>query len=315
MANPTLKTALACLALGILPACQPMTVQPIYTPVPAPVPVPARHPAYLRALAELREARAHLEHRGGDPRMKWDEQTVIREIDLAIREIKGAAIDDGKNLQDHPPLDARMDFGGRLRRTQELLHLAERDCREEEDNAFARGLQMRALQHIHEAIRFAEQPMALQPSLAPAPAPMPPAAVHHVPMAPAPVPVASAPRQHPAYLRALADLREARAHLERRGGEPKGKWDEQLAIRAIDQAIHEIKAAAIDDGKGLQDHAPLDARMDFGGRLHHTLELLHKAERDCREEEDNAFARGLQERALQHIHEAIRCTEAGAPRR
>jgi hypothetical protein len=121
---------------------------------------PGRHPAYLHALQDLRHARAHLERRGGDAQRKWDERAAIHSIDEAIREIKEAAIEDGKNLQDHPPVDVKMDFHGRLRRAVELLHKAERDCHEEEDNNFARGLQKRALHHIQEAIRFTEQGLA-----------------------------------------------------------------------------------------------------------------------------------------------------------
>jgi hypothetical protein len=129
-------------------------------PVPAHADQPGKHPAYLHALTDLRHARAHVERRGGDPEMKWDEKVVIREIDGAIREIKEAAIEDGKDLQDHPPVDAKMDFTGRLHRALELLHKAEKDCREEEDNNFAHGLQKRALEHIREAIRFTEQGIA-----------------------------------------------------------------------------------------------------------------------------------------------------------
>lgn len=121
------------------------------------------HPAYLHALTDLRHARAHLErqeHQGGNAGMKWDEQIAIREIDAAIREIKEASIDDGKDLRDHPSLDLKMDFSGRLHRAIELLRRAEKDCREEEDNKFARGLQMRAIRHIQEAIRFTEEGIA-----------------------------------------------------------------------------------------------------------------------------------------------------------
>jgi hypothetical protein len=121
---------------------------------------PGRHPAYLHALTDLRHARAHLERRGGNAAMKWDEHTAIAEIDAAIREIKEAAIDDGKNLEDHPPVDARLDWNGQLHRSLELLRKARGDVKGEEDNGFARGLRKRALFHINEAIRFTEQGIA-----------------------------------------------------------------------------------------------------------------------------------------------------------
>jgi hypothetical protein len=111
------------------------------------------------------------------------------------------------------------------------------------------------------------------------------------------------PRDHPAYLHALTDLRHARAHLERPdGGELKEQ--EKKAIHEIDEAIGEIKRASIDDGKDLNDHPPVDAKVDWRGRLHRALELLNKAHNDVAQEEDNGFAQGLQQRALEHIDKA-----------
>ena len=68
---------------------------------------PGRHPAYLHALTDLRHARAHLENLAPTHHMDKEEEHAIDEIDKAIEEIKRAAIDDGKNLNDHPPVDAR----------------------------------------------------------------------------------------------------------------------------------------------------------------------------------------------------------------
>jgi hypothetical protein len=110
-------------------------------------------------------------------------------------------------------------------------------------------------------------------------------------------------QEHPAYLHALTDLRHARAHLERPDhGELREQ--EKKAIHEIDEAINEIKKAAIDDGKDLNDHPPVDARMDWTGRLHRAIELINKAHNDIAREEDNRFAQGLQQRALEHIDKA-----------
>jgi tetratricopeptide (TPR) repeat protein len=110
-------------------------------------------------------------------------------------------------------------------------------------------------------------------------------------------------QEHPAYLHALTDLRHARAHLERPDhGELREQ--EKKAIREIDEAINEIKKAAINDGKDLNDHPPVDARMDWTGRLHRAIELINKAHSDIAREEDNRFAQGLQQRALEHIDKA-----------
>jgi hypothetical protein len=112
-----------------------------------------------------------------------------------------------------------------------------------------------------------------------------------------------APKDHPAYLHALTDLREARAHLRHPdGGELREQ--EKKAVHELDKAIDEIKKAAIDDGKDLNDHPPVDARMDWPGRLHRALELINKAHDDVAREEDNQFAQGLQQRALEHIDKA-----------
>src|SRR5271168_3704778 len=78
--------------------------------------------------------------------------------------------------------------------------------------------------------------------------------------------------EHPAYLHALSDLRDARAHLERPdGGELRQQ--EKDAFHEIDDAINEIKKASIDDGKDLNDHVPVDAHLDWQGRLHKSLDL------------------------------------------
>jgi len=121
---------------------------------------PGLHPAYLHALSDLRLARASLIHRSGDAQVRWDESVAIREIDAAIKEIKTASIDDGKNLEDHPPIDAHLDYSGLLHHSLELLRKAHNDVKQEEDNNFARGLQKRALQHIDAAINFTEQGIA-----------------------------------------------------------------------------------------------------------------------------------------------------------
>lgn len=114
---------------------------------------------------------------------------------------------------------------------------------------------------------------------------------------------ASAQDRHPAYLHALTDLRHARAHLQRPdGGELR--HEEQEAIHHIDDAINEIKKASIDDGKDLNDHPPVDAKLDHAGRLHRALELLNKAHDDISREEDNQFAQGLQQKAMGHIDKA-----------
>jgi hypothetical protein len=85
--------------------------------------------------------------------------------------------------------------------------------------------------------------------------------------------------------------------------------EEQRAIDEIDKAIDEIKRAAIDDGKNLNDHPPVDAGMDRAGRFHRALELLDKAHNDIAREEDDPSVRGRRARARPHIDEAHRVVD------
>jgi hypothetical protein len=121
---------------------------------------PGPHPHYLHALSDLRAARANIEHRGGDAQMKWDEHTAINEINAAIRDIKAASIDDGKNLDWHPPIDTSLNRSGRLHHGLELLHAAHDDVKQEESNDFAHGLRDRTLKHIDKAAHFVEEGIA-----------------------------------------------------------------------------------------------------------------------------------------------------------
>jgi hypothetical protein len=270
---------------------------------------PEAHPAYLHALSDLRNARAHLERRGGDPAMRWDERAAVEAIDRAITDIRRAAIDDGKNLQDHPPIDAREPRAGRLHEALLALQASRNDVNQEEDNVFANGLRARGIRNIDEAIRVTQQGIGEADAMArPAAAPPPPVqVVATAPPPPAPV----HPQVHPAYLHALSDLREAREELARRGGDPQMKWDEHGAVEAIDRAIVDVRQAAMDDGKSLQDHPPVDAKERRVGRLRKALAALKAARNDLAHEEDNGAAGAARGRGLGNIDEAIRFTEQG----
>ena len=69
--------------------------------VPIPPPRAAVHPRYLSAIADLRYARALL-YRPDWREIMRDQRGAVEEIDRAIAEAKQAAIDDGKNPDDHP---------------------------------------------------------------------------------------------------------------------------------------------------------------------------------------------------------------------
>lgn len=113
--------------------------------------VPGPRPAYLHALSDLRMARAYLADGWAWEPVRREDAHAIREIDAAIREIKLAAIDDGKNLSDHPPIDTHLDWQNRFARANALLAGAHHDLEHAEDVPSARGLRDRALLHVDEA--------------------------------------------------------------------------------------------------------------------------------------------------------------------
>ena len=118
--------------------------------------LPGKHPYYLHALSDLRAARWMLEHRPGDAAVSGKEDVAITEIDAAIGEIKRAAIDDGKDLHDHPAIDAPNDRPGRLHKALELLRKVHSDVAREEDDPMVKGLRNRAVGHIDGAIPATE---------------------------------------------------------------------------------------------------------------------------------------------------------------
>lgn len=118
--------------------------------------LPGKHPYYLHALSDLRAARWMLEHRPGDAAVSGQEDTAIVEIDAAIGEIKHAAIDDGKDLHDHPAVQGPNDRPGRLHKALELLRKVHSDVAREEDDPMVKGLRNRAVGHIDGAIHATE---------------------------------------------------------------------------------------------------------------------------------------------------------------
>jgi hypothetical protein len=113
------------------------------------------HPAYLHALSDLRAARWLLEHQGGDWRRTEDEAAAVSQIDEAIRDLQKAAVDDGKNPNDRPPVGEFRDGRGRIHAAIDYLKRARDDISHEEDNRWAEGLRDRSYHHIDQAIERA----------------------------------------------------------------------------------------------------------------------------------------------------------------
>jgi hypothetical protein len=111
----------------------------------------AQHPEYLHALSDLRMMRGYLDRMTPNEHMDDEASAAIQEIDAAIQEIKAASIDDGKNVEDHMPIDARLTYSDRYRKAREAGDAAWRDVNQAEENGAARGLKHRALDHIEKA--------------------------------------------------------------------------------------------------------------------------------------------------------------------
>ena len=134
------KVRLMILTAGIAAAAAPMTVQAGEVPGP--------HPAYLHALSDLRAARHYLNDGWAWGPVKHDDNEAIKHIDAAIDEIKRAAIDDGKGLNDPFHIDTGLSPHDRFRKANELLAAAHRDLEHAEDVPQARQLRNRAIGEI-----------------------------------------------------------------------------------------------------------------------------------------------------------------------
>ena len=117
--------------------------------------VPGAHPGYLHALSDLRYARALLEQDAPDV-VEHDQHWALHEIDEAIRVIKDAASEDGKDLNVHPPVQPVGPVSGRFHRALEAIGNAHRDVADRKHNESARGLRDEAIHHIDEAHRAVE---------------------------------------------------------------------------------------------------------------------------------------------------------------
>src|SRR5450756_641137 len=102
---------------------------------------------------------------------------------------------------------------------------------------------------------------------------------------------ASAAQRHAGYVRALDDLRMARALLQRtnQAQTQDGSQDEvSLAMGNIDGAIAEIDKESSPKGKDSQDAPRIDAHMSWPKRLSMSFKLLDRAMLECSNEKDNS---------------------------
>ena len=249
-----------------------------------------RHPAYLRARSDLRRATL-LMRIPDEPNVNRDMAVAADYVERAIHEVDAAARWDRKDIDEHPPIDTHLGRGSRFREVLRLLDSARHDIEREEDNPIAREWRTRAFRNIDAAMdvvrkggydKFRDEVT----TAAPVPSPLPP-------------PIAV----HPAYLRAISDLRFARALLFRPDWGPVMR-DQRAAVDEIDHAIAEAKRAAIDDGKNPDDHPPIDRGLGWEGRFRKAVELLDSAERDLSSAESNGAAAAWRNAALGNVRNA-----------
>lgn len=108
-------------------------------------------PHYLKAIADLRDARWWLSHQpaNGDVQLD-DERTAVKCIDDAIAECKKEAIDDGKDINDHTKADDINQRESRLLKANDYLTVAHKEI-ENGDKDYSHGLKGRLLTHIDQA--------------------------------------------------------------------------------------------------------------------------------------------------------------------
>ena len=242
-----------------------------------------RHPRYIHARADLRRA-ILLMRLPDEPNVMRDMQEASGMVERAIHELDLAAMFDRKDLDDNPPVDTRLGRGSRFREILRLLGSARSDVEQEEDNPRAREWRNRAFGYIDGAMARVRQGGydRFTDSMAPLPSP---------------------PSIHPRYLSALSDLRYARALLWRSDFREVMR-DQRAAIDEIDLAISEAKRAAIDDGKNIDDHPPLDTRIGWEGRFRKAMELLDSARGDLTFTETNMAAMPWRDAARAHVERA-----------
>jgi hypothetical protein len=253
-----------------------------------------RHPHYLTARTDLRRATL-LMRIPDEPNVMRDMTAAAADTERAIHELDLAARFDLKDINEHPPVDARMGRGSRFREMLRLLASARGDIGREEDNPLARIWRNRAYGYIDAAMEVVRRGGYDKLRDETAMAPPPPVA------APPPVMPVGAP--HPHYSSALSDLRYARALLYRPDWRDVMR-DQRAAVAEIDRAIADARQAAIDEGRNPDAHPPIDARMPWDGRFRKAMDLLDAAQRDLSAETDYGPAGAWRNSALRNIQNA-----------
>jgi|SRR5579863_230986 len=115
-----------------------------------------RHPPYLRARADMRRAQSLLRVQE-EPNVARRLIEADHEMEMAIHEVDRAAALDGRNIDDHPPVDTNVDRRSRFHKIVELLRGARADLGNKEDNPVSSDIRNLAVRHIDLAIERVRQ--------------------------------------------------------------------------------------------------------------------------------------------------------------
>lgn len=117
--------------------------------------IPGKHPAYIHARSDLRQAELLL-HKPEESNVTQENKIAEQKVHNAIHEIDKAAILDRKDIDDHPTIDTSLTHLDKFRAIYKLLRRAESDISKEEDNSSASGWRSRAKNNIEQAKHYVE---------------------------------------------------------------------------------------------------------------------------------------------------------------
>jgi hypothetical protein len=249
------------------------------------------HPNYLHSRSDLRMAEALLRYTD-EPGVMHKLERAAENIHRAIGDLDLAIAIDHKGELENPPIDVpKLGRTGRFTEIERLLNGSLKNLDLPESRRAAREPRRSAEEHIRNALmdvaeakaEFHEDHVVVEPP--------------HL-------------DRHPHYMHALTDLRYARALLDRHGEREWSRERERFgAVEEIDHSIAELKRAAIDDGKDLNDHPMVDYTVHQHERLVKVLELLNSSMKSLDYEEDDQASLGWRDAARHHIAEARRMVE------
>ena len=121
---------------------------------------PGKHPGYLHARSDLRQAELLL-RAPDEPNVQRVLRQTAGEVHEAIREIDRAAVLDHKDIDDNPRIDTTLKRTDRLHAIEQLLAQAKRDLTPAEDNRAAQAWRRRAQQDIQKALSLMTRASAL----------------------------------------------------------------------------------------------------------------------------------------------------------